>query len=265
MLLTMHIGNTEIALGVHDNEGANPLLFRAVLSSKPEKTADEYAVLLGQIFSLHSFDARTITAVVVSSVVPSLTDTVVAAAAYFTAAKVYRVGSGMKTGLRIRIDNPAQLGADLCASAFGASVRAAAQGSTRPIVIASFDTATALTVMTSPDEIAGVVIMPGVASAARALERDTALLTDIALDPPRRVIGKNTQDALRSGLLIGCAAQIDGMLMRIAEELGCQPADMHLFAFGKYADRVVSLCENRFESAPHLLFEGLVALYRKNR
>ena len=261
MLLAIHIGNARITLGVTDLVGERGLLFCAACSAANDRTADEYAVWLGQIFALHTFAPAQITGLIVSSVVPSLTDTICSAAARLISVPPKIVGSGMKTGLRIRIENPAQLGADLVSLAVGASDRIV---DSRPCVIVSFDAATALTVLSSPDEVAGAVIMPGLLSSARALERDAALLTEISLELPRRVIGRNTQDALRAGLLYGAVAQVDGLIDRIAEELGTAPEALWLFACGMYAERIAPLCRHRFALVPHLLFEGLAALYRKN-
>ena len=113
--------------------------------------------------------------------------------------------------------------------------------------------------------LAGVIIMPGLQSAAQALDRDTALLTDIPLEVPRRVIGKNTADAMKSGLIFGCAAQIDGMVSRIAAELQCDVSALTLYACGRYAGRITPYCSSAFSEMPHLLFEGLLTIYEKNR
>lgn len=265
MLLAIHIGNRAISLAVYKTDisshpAAERLCFCAEISSKPIRSADEYAVLLGQIFALRGYPTENITDVILSSVVPSLTEVIAAAAAQFISARPLIVSSGVRTGLRIQIDNPSQLGADLCALAVGASVHC-----TGPAVIASFDSATALTVLSAPGVLAGVIIMPGLQSAAQALDRDTALLTDIPLEVPRRVIGKNTADAMKSGLIFGCAAQIDGMVSRIAAELQCDVSALTLYACGRYAGRITPYCSSAFSEMPHLLFEGLLTIYEKNR
>lgn len=258
MLLAFNIGNTSISFGALDENG---LRFRADIAAHPVRTADEYAVLLAQIFALHEFDPVKITDVIIASVVPSLLDAVRAAVTRFTAVKPAVVGPGMRTGLQIRIDTPTQLGADLVVLAAGAKkyVRSGAA------VIAYLETATTLTVIDADGAICGVVILPGVASAAAALERDTAQLPQILLTPPRKVIGKNTSDSIRSGLLWGAAAQLDGLVERIAEELEIPVKEIALLATGRYADRVTPLCRNRFERHPDLLFTGLGELHKLNR
>ena len=106
--------------------------------------------------------------------------------------------------------------------------------------------------------------MPGLQSAAQALDRDTALLTDIPLEAPHRVIGKNTADAMKSGLMLGCAAQIDGMVSRIAAELHVSVSDLTLLSCGRYAGRITPHCISSFTEMPHLLFEGLYTIHEKN-
>ncbi|MBE6657582.1 MAG: type III pantothenate kinase [Ruminococcaceae bacterium] len=265
MLLAIHIGNRAISFAVYETDSpsrptAERLRFCAEISTKPIRSSDEYAVLLGQIFSLRGCLPETITDVILSSVVPSLTEVINAAAAQFIPVRPLVVSAGIRTGLRIKIDNPSQLGADLCALAVGASAHC-----TGPAVIASFDSATVLTVLSAPSELTGVVIMPGLQSAAQALDRDTALLTDIPLEIPHRVIGKNTADAMKSGLMFGCAAQIDGMVSRIAAELKCDVSDLTLLSCGRYAGRITPYCTSAFTEMPHLLFEGLLTIHEKNR
>ncbi len=257
MLLAANIGNTDIALCVFN--GAE-IVFSAELSANTARSADEYAILFMQTFVLHKFDPACITDVIISSVVPSLDDTLRAAIAHFTSAHPAFVGAGMKTGLRIRIDTPSQLGADLVALAV-----ASKRYTDSACIVVSFDTATTMTVLDCSGDIAGVVIMPGVLSAAKALGRDTALLTEIALSasPIKRVIGKNTTESLRSGLILGCAAQIDGMATYVKEELGC--ARSVLLACGKYAPYIVPHCRTAFVHVPHLLFYGLYDLAQKNK
>jgi type III pantothenate kinase len=258
MLLAFNIGNTSISFGALDESS---LRFRADIAAHPVRTADEYAVLLAQLFALHRFDPAQITDVIIASVVPSLLDAVREAVTRFTAVKPAVVGPGMRTGLQIRIDTPTQLGADLVVLAAGAKkyVR------TGPAVIAYLETATTLTVIDADGAICGVVILPGVASSAAALERDTAQLPQILLTPPKRVIGKNTSESIRSGLLWGASAQLDGLVERIAEELEVPVRDISLLAAGSYADRVTPLCRHHFDCHSDLLFTGLSELHHLNR
>ncbi len=257
MLLAFNLGNTEIAFGVWDT-AAPALRFTAGLAAHPARTPDEYAVLLAQIFALHNTAPADITDVIIASVVPSLTDAVVAATARLTPAKPAIVGPGMRTGLQMRIDTPAQLGADLVALAAAAK----AADATTPAVIAALETATTLTVLDAAGAIAGVIILPGLGSSAAALERDTALLTQIPLTPPRRVIGRNTVESMRAGLFYGEAARIDGLLDRICAELGTDT--VNALATGRYAAAVAPLCRRSLALRPTMLQEGLLALWQLN-
>lgn len=257
MLLALNIGNSGISFGVWDPEREN-LRFTAELASRPDATADEYAVLLSQIFALRGFDAAQITDVIVSSVVPALLDTLLAAVRSFTDAHPLVVGPGMRTGLQLRIDSPAQLGADLVALAAGARH----SGAHCPAVVISLETATTLTVLDADGAVCGVVILPGLGSSAAALERDAAQLAQIPLTPPRRVIGRNTAESIRAGLFWGSAAQIDGLCDRIEAELGLESGELTVLVTGSYADRVMPLCRRPHAVREQLIFEGLLALFR---
>ena len=264
MLLAFNIGNTEIAFGVIDTESGAPR-FSAALAARPARSADEYSVLLGQIFALNGIEPATIptviTDVIIASVVPALLDAVRAAVARLTPVRTAIVGPGMRTGLQIRIDSPTQLGADLVALAAGARHRR----DRFPAVVVSMDTATTLTVLGADCAVCGVVILPGVGSSAAALDRDAALLTQIPLTPPRRVIGRNTAESIRSGLFWGAAAQIDGLCDRIEDELSIPHGALTVLLTGSYAARVAPLSRRRMTLAPSLIFEGLYALWQINR
>lgn len=262
MLLAFNIGNTEIAFGLWDTDQPGPVLrFTAALSARPARTPDEYAVLIGQIFALHGADPANVRDVIIASVVPALLDTVRAAIAQITPARPAIVGPGMRTGLQIRIDTPAQLGADLVALAAAARQSEAAC----PAVVIGLETATTLTVLDGDGAICGVVILPGVGSSADALERDAALLTQIPLTPPRRVVGRNTVESIRSGLFWGAAAQIDGLCDRIEDEMNLAQNSLTVIATGTYAARVMPLCRRTHEVREKMIFDGLLALWQANR
>lgn len=265
MLLALNLGNTELALGLLDPAAppAARLRFTAALAADSARTADEYAVLLGQLFALRGFSPDAVTDVIIASVVPALLDTVCAAVAAFTAPRAVPpaiVGPGMRTGIRIRIDAPAQLGADLVALAAGAHPLCAG-----PAAVVSLDTATTVTVLDGDGAICGTVILPGIGSAADALARDAALLMQTPLTPPRHVIGRSTADSVRAGLFFGTAAQIDGLCDRIEDELGLEAGTMTVLAAGRWAPRVMPLCRRAHTLCPDLLFAGLFNLWSANR
>ncbi len=265
MLLVFNIGNADITFGVWDMDPVlgDRLRFEASIAAFPARTADEYTVLLGQIFSLRGMDPNelraSVTDVMISSVVPALLDPIRTAIAGLTPVRPTVVGPGVRTGMEIRIDSPTQLGADLVAIAAGTKNRVGG-----PAVAVSFEAAITLTVLDKNAAVCGVVILPGIGSSAAALARDAALLPQTSLTPPRHVIGRNTVDSIRAGLFWGTAAQIDGLCARIAEELGLMPDALPVLATGSHAAAVMPLCRRSCEICPHLLFEGLLALHRAN-
>lgn len=256
MLFVADIGNSSVTFGVMDDEG-KPIL-RSRVEAERNKSADEYAVLFAQILQLHGFDAREVTEAILCSVVPSLTRAVSGAIRTLFAVNPMEVGAGVRTGLNIRIDVQTQLGADLVANAV-----AALSEKVCPTVIADLGTATTLTVITREGILDGVIIAPGLRVSLDALAEYGAELPDVSVKPPRRMIGKNTEDSMRSGVLYGHAAMLDGLILRIREELG--EDSLRLIATGGLAEAVLPYCRERMEYRPDLTLEGLYRIRLKNR
>ena len=166
------------------------------------------------------------------------------------------VGPGLKTGLNIKIDNPAQLGSDLVVTAV-----AGINHYPLPQVIIDMGTATTFSVINQKGEYLGGLILPGVNLSLRALSGMTAQLPSIGLTVPKNVIGSNTIDCMNSGVVNGNAAMIDGLVQRIAEELGQQPT---VVATGGIAKAIVPYCKTEITLNDNLLLEGLAILYYKN-
>ncbi|MBE6632876.1 MAG: type III pantothenate kinase [Ruminococcaceae bacterium] len=255
MLLAVDIGNSSITVGVFHEEGR--LLSENRLQTVVGKSADEYAILLQGLFSLYGIDRGALTESIVSSVVPSLTHAVCAAVEQLLGAPPKVVGPGIKTGLNIRIDAQAQLGADLVANAVGAL-----ECCQPPMVIADLGTATTLTVIGKSGALEGVVIAPGVRLSLNALSNHGAELPDSDVASPKRLIAKNTGDSMRAGVVIGHAAMLEGLLERIEEELG-SPVTVPIT--GGLAEAVLPHCRRAYLHRPHLTLEGLCAIARKNR
>lgn len=253
MVLTIDIGNSNIVLGVfRDRE----LAFTARISSDINKTADELAVMINEIFTIRGVDRAEITGSIISSVVPALTDAMSTAAELITGKAPFLVAPGIKTGLNIRIDNPAQLGSDLLVDCV-----AAAAMYPKPVIVADMGTATTMSVVDAGNNMLGGVIMPGVRTALNALISKTAQLPQISIDSPKKVIGTNTNDSMRSGIVLGSASMLDGMIGRIEEELG---REAFVVATGGLSGEICKHTKRKVLHNPNLLLQGLYILYVRN-
>ena len=256
MLFASDIGNSSISFGVFDDAGV--LLLKSKVDAVKTRSADEYAVLFRGILNLYRFDCSGITDGIVCSVVPPLTRTVCSAIQLLFGVPPLEVGPGVKTGLNIKIDLQAQLGADLVANAVAALSQVSA-----PLAIVDFGTATTFTVINREGILEGVIICPGIRVSLDALARSGAELPDISVAPPRRFIAKNTRDSMRAGVLFGHAAMTDGLIAKIRGTLGADR--LRLIATGGYAEAVLPYCAEHAEHLPDLTLTGLYLLFRKNR
>lgn len=254
MLLAIDIGNTNITLGGYDGD---VLSFTARLATTINKTADQYAVELQSILKLHDIDRTAIEDCIISSVVPAVASSVSRAVSFLCDIVPLSIGPGVKTGLNIKIDNPAQLGADLVAGAVGAIGEY-----TLPCVIIDMGTATTISVIDKNGVYLGGAIASGVRLTLKALCENTSLLPSIDITAPRAIIGTNTVDCMRSGLIYGTAAMIDGMLSRIAEELGETPT---VVATGGMSREIIPHCKSDIIYNENLLLDGLKEIYEKNK
>lgn len=253
MLLTLDIGNTIINLGCFEGDD---LRVTARITTEKTKTEDQYAVAIRDVLDIYGVSMQEITGAILSSVVPTLTGRVAKAVEKIARVRPLVVGPGIKTGLNIKIDDPATLGADLvadCVSALAAYPL--------PCIVLDMGTATSFTVLNEKGVMVGGAILPGVQTALDALCRDTALLTNIALVTPAHAIGKNTAECMASGSMLGTAAMIDGMVDRLEEELG---SPCTLVGTGDLAGSILPLCRRKIIFDEHLLLNGLRLLYQKN-
>lgn len=256
MLLAADIGNSSIDLGFFHPDGK--LAGKAKLSSATARCADEYAVILNGILSLHQLSAADITDCIISSVVPSLTAAVRASFIRLFGVTPLEVGAGIKTGLNIRIDDQTQLGADIVANAVAALSLFPA-----PLVIVDIGSATTFAVIDEKRTLEGVIIAPGIRMSLDALSADAAELPDVSVAPPKSFIAKNTQDSMNSGVLYGHAFMIDGFVRRISQELGA--GSLCTVATGGLAGTVLPFCQEKPEYCPDLTLTGLELIHRKNR
>lgn len=253
MLLAVDIGNTNITLGLFDEE---ILLFTARLATDAKRTADQYAIDIKDILYLRGCRYETIEDAVICSVVPSVGKAVSNAISMLCHIVPLSLGPGVKTGLNIKIDNPAQLGADLVAGAVGAL-----HEYTMPCVIIDMGTATTVTVLDENGAFLGGVIAAGVNLTLKALTENTSQLPSISIESPGKVIGTNTADCMRSGLVFGTAAMLDGIIDRIEDQLS---RIVTVVATGGLSKEIIQHCERNIIYNENLLLDGLRIIYQKN-
>ena len=254
MILAIDIGNTNIVIGCIDK---NKTYFVERLRTDSSKTALEYALDLKNVLELYDITREDLEGSIVASVVPPVSTTIRQAIEKVTGQKPLMVGPGVRTGLNIKVDNPASVGADLIVAAV-----AAVRDYPAPMIIIDMGTATTMTVVDRNGNYIGGVIIPGLQVSLDSLVNRAAQLTKISLDVPKQVIGKNTLECMQSGSLYGTAAMIDGMIDRMETELG-YPATV--VATGGLARFVMPLCKREILLDDGLLLKGLWILYQKNR
>lgn len=254
MILAVDIGNTNIVIGCIDGE---KIAFEERLYSDLKKTELEYAISFKTVLEIYEIDLGQIQGGIISSVVPPITATVRHAAEKIIGKQILEVGPGVKTGLDIKIDNPAQLGPDL---AVGAVAGIAEYGC--PLAVVDMGTATTITVVNAKRQVIGGMIMPGVGPSLDSLITRTSQLPKISMEAPKHFIGSNTVDCMKSGIIYGTAAGLDGMIQRVEEELG-QP--VKVVATGGMAQYIIPHCRKQIVLDDELLLKGLKMIYDRNQ
>lgn len=254
MLLALDVGNTNIVLGCIKND---EIIFTARMSTDRKQTADQYAVLIKNILELYSVKMEDIDGSIISSVVPPVLNALKGAVRLCFGVEAMVVGPGVKTGINILMDNPAQVGCDLIVNAVGAIKEYKA-----PILIFDMGTATTISAIDKNKNYIGGSILPGVKISLDTLSSATAQLPAINLDKPKKTIGKNTIECMRSGVILGNAAMIDGMIERFEEELGEKAT---VIATGGISKFIVCHCKSEITYDKNLLLKGLNIIYKKNK
>lgn len=255
MILTINIENTNTIIGCSEN---SEFIFVESISTNTSRTELEYAISLKNIFELHKLEISKVEGAIISSVVPPVTSIVKGAVKRILGKEAIVIGPGVKTGLNIMTDNPAQLGSDLVANAVAGIAKYEA-----PMMIVSMGTATTISVINEKKQYVGGMIIPGIQVSSESLTRETAQLPKIGLEKPKRAIGTNTIECMRSGLIYGNAACIDGSIARIEKELGFSVAT--IVATGEYIRHILPHCERKMCLDETLLLEGLKLIYEKNQ
>ena len=254
MILVVDIGNSNVVIGGVEGE---KILFEARVRTEATKTSDEYCIDLKSILDIYNVDKTAIEGSIIASVVPQVLNTFQTAVMKLTGKKALVVGPGLKTGLNIAIDNPSQTGADLVVGCV-----AALREHKPPMIVIDMGTATTMVVLDKNGALIGGSISPGVKISMDALTGGTALLPGLQLDQPKRAIGRNTTDCMRSGIMLGAACMLDGMIERMEEELGYQTK---VIVTGGIAKFVAPMCRREMTYDKDLLVKGLAALYRENK
>lgn len=253
MILTIDIGNSNIVLGGFDKDD---LKFVVSVSTQADKTADEYASKFMGVLAVHKMEGEAINGAIISSVVPPLNSVIREAVKKLWGIDPLTVGPGIKTGINVHCDNPSSVGADIiCACVAAHNIYKS------PSLIVDMGTATKMTVVNEKGAFVGVSIIPGVLMGLNSLSENTAQLPKVDLEAPKSVVGKNTADSMRSGVIFGNASMIDGMIERINEEVG---AELSVYATGGVAHLIVPHCKHNIKIDEHLVLKGLNIIYNKN-
>lgn len=253
MILAVDMGNTNIVLGCIKND---EIVFECRISTDIHKTEAEYAVLINDVLKIYDIDKKEIEGCIISSVVPPLTGIIKRALSAIADCRIIEVNINMNHPLKIVTDNPNQIGNDLLVAAV-----AAMENYTLPLVIFDLGTATTLTVLDKNGILRGVSIMPGVKISQEALTMRTSQLPSISFEAPESVIGENTVDAMKSGLIFGNASMIDGMIERIEDEL---KEPVSAVATGGLAGAIVKHCKHSIPCDDSIMLKGLLSLYKRN-
>ena len=254
MLLAIDIGNTNLVIGGFEND---EIVFKARIATDRTRTSDQYGVEIKNMMEAYGVHKEDIEDCIISSVVPPVFNSVKTGVIKVIGKQPIVVGPGLKTGLNIHVDVPSQVGSDRIVIAVAALAEYKA-----PMILMDLGTATTIEVVEPENVYMGGIIFPGVKVSLDALTSRAAQLPGISLDKPKHVIGKNTVDCMRSGMMYGTAAMIDGLVERLEEELGHK---CYLIATGGKAQFIAPLCKREIILEKDLLLKGLNILYKKNK
>lgn len=254
MILAIDVGNTNIVLGCIDGDEC---LFVERLSTVRTKTELEYAIDIKNVLDIYHIHRSDIEGGIVSSVVPQITNIVKLAVEKILKKEVLVVGAGIKTGLNIRMDNPAQLGSDLVVNAVAGIAEYPV-----PLLILDLGTANTVSVLDKNKNYIGGMIYPGIGVSLDSLTARASQLGGIGIEAPEHIIGKNTVECMKSGIIYSSAAAIDGIIDRLQDEL---EGEATVIATGGLAKKIVPYCKREIILDDDLLLKGLAVIYRKNR
>lgn len=254
MILTIDIGNSNIVFSAFDED---KIIFSSHMASQIEIMDDQYAIQFLGALNFYNVDKNSINGAIISSVVPQITEKIKSAVSKLIIGKIMIVSPGLKTGLNIKIDSPSELGADfVCSSVF------AKANYPLPLIVIDMDTATKISVLDNDGNFIGGSIIPGIRIATDALSKNTAQLPFVSLDKPSSIIGKNTVDCMKSGIIYGTAAMLDGMIKRYSHKLATE--NLTAILTGVNAKIIMDFCEYKMIYDENIITKGLKIIYDKN-
>jgi len=254
MILALDVGNSNIVLGCIDGD---TIYFEGRIATDLNKTEIEYAVMFKNILDIYDVNQSLLECAIISSVDPPLNNVLGRAVHAVTGFYPLEVNLHLNTGLCINVDHPDEVGSDLIVTAV-----AALEEYTAPMIIIDMGTATTFSIIDQNSCFIGAVLIPGVKISQEALSGRTAQLPDISLGDIQSVIGKNTIDCMKIGMVHGTASMLDGMIERIEEEMGTK---MTVIATGGLAGIITEHCKHEIHYKEDLLIRGLWILYQKNK
>jgi len=253
MLLTIDVGNTNIVFAVFAEEEC---VLESRIDTNSARMADQYAIMLGDIMRLYNVDVSAVTGSIISSVVPPVTRQVVLAVECLCKITPLIVESGIKTGLNIKIDNPADLGADLVCGAVAAKTLYKC-----PCIAIDMGTVTKVMALGKDGALLGGVLCPGVGMGFKSMANSTALLPLVSGNKAEKVIGTNTTDCISGGIIYGTACMLDGLIDRFEAEIG---ESCTVVATGGFSEVIVPNCKREIEVDKSLVSQGLRIIYKRN-
>ena len=257
MLLVIDVGNTNIVLGVYDND---KLINDWRIATVKDRTSDEYGLLMEQIFKYHGINPLDVEDVIISSVVPTLMYTLEAMSNKYFDCSPLIVGPGIKTGMHIRYDNPKEVGADRIVNAVSAYERYGG-----PIIIVDFGTAITFCAISKEGDYLGGAIAPGIRISSEALFLRTAKLPKVELIKPEGVICKNTVNSIQAGLVYGYIGLVDNIIGKMKYELREEGEVKTVVATGGFASLIASESEHINKVDKLLTLDGLRIIYKRNK
>lgn len=254
MILVFDVGNTNTVLGIYDGE---KLIENFRISTDRDKTADEYGMLVNQLFQYENLTFKDIKAVVISSVVPTLMHALEKMARKYCAVDPLIIGPGIKTGMNIKYDNPREVGADRIVNGIAAFEKYGG-----PIIVVDFGTATTFCAISDKCEYLGGAIAPGLRVSADALFEKASKLPRIELIKPFQAICKNTVSSMQAGMIYGYAGLVDSVVSKMKEEMGSQ--SIKAIATGGMAALISSETKTIDQVDSLLTLDGLRIIYQRN-